>query len=279
MALIIVFHHPLRLLSLFAIITLREPPARFTLENYNFPFAVINGFIVISFMFLICSIIHLAGLIKKRLAIKLIAMSLVVASCSLVGHSIVLHRILKWATPASISILDPYTLIFDIDRRGWTSIQNVQFNDEFISNILEHRIKKYGDRPIIICADKRASFGIVRNVFQLCQNAGANDISLAKQIGFDRFTMPVFGGHAIPAEVDTNMVFTVSVERKHWELNGKRRTFGEMDKVLNDHMETQMNQWYQFRVANDAPYGAVTILLEALKNSHATNLVWQSLLH
>lgn len=272
MAYLVAFHYVMRLLFVFVMCTLKAPPDRLTLQNHNLPYDVINGFILISCLFLVCSAVHLSGVIRRRLTMKLIALSIVVASCCLVVNAITLRRILKYAAPESISILDPKTIIIDVDRRGWLSISNVQFNLATMNKILEFRLTQHPSNPIIICADRRAPFSTVLRIAESCQTAGATDVSLAKQIGFDRFTVPAFKDDTIPSDADT--VTTVLVQRDYVELNGRRLSFEEMDRVVNDYVKHQAGQWYDIKISDDAPYAYLTILLKAFQDYGATNVVW-----
>ncbi len=277
MALLLVFHYVIRYVSLFVMCTLEEPPARLTLENQNLPHEVINGFVLISCLFLVCSAVHLAGTIRRRLTIKLIALSLVVSSCCLIANSTTLRRILKSAAPESISILDPQTLIFDIDRRGWLSFHNFQMDLAMMNKVLEHRLKQRSSTPIIICPDRRTPFSAVWSVVGSCRAAGATDISLAEQTGFDRYPVPAFNGKTIPSDIETNRISTVLIGRDYFELNGRREKIRDMANIMNTQADHQTVHWYRIILSDDAPYVAVTILLNAFQDYDATNVVWESL--
>ncbi len=277
MAVLISFHYAMRVLLIFAICTLKEPPTRLTLQNHNFPHEVVNGFILISCLILVCSILHLAGAMRRRLATKLIAISLVVSSCCLIANSTILRSILKPAYPESIPKLDPQTIIIDIDRRGWISIHNCSVSLTSVKRVLEAPLKWRSSTPVIICADRRTRCSNVWSVVESCHESGATNISVARQEGFDRYDAPIFSEQSLPSDIQTNLVSSVFVYRHAFVLNDRIVNGRDMARVIGDHVTQRTGHWYSVEVAGDAPYENVLVLLHAFQRYGATNLAWEPL--
>jgi biopolymer transport protein ExbD len=276
MVILFAFHYAMRLLTIFAICTLKEPPTRLTLQNHNFPYEVIDGFILISCLILVCSAFHLVGSLRRRLAIKLIAISLVVSSCCLIANSTILRSILKSSSTHSIPKLDPTTLIFDVDKRGWLSLHNCSLSLTTINRLLESRFERFPPAPIIICADKRSHYRNVRELVDSCHTVGAMNISLARQEGFDRYAAPIFNEKSIPSNIPTNMVTCVEVGRRGVVLNGTPVSRRDMASVMSDYVKQRTGHWYSMKVTEDATCEYVLILLHSFQTHDVTNLVWDS---
>jgi biopolymer transport protein ExbD len=276
MAMLLSFHYAMRVLVIFSIVTLRES-TRLSTVNENFPYEALNGVVFISCLMLACSLAHLAGAIKRRWAIKLIATSLVVASCCLIANSTILRSILKSNDPRVITNLDPQTVIIDVDRRGWVSHDNYLLDKSTMQKLLESRLRTRSSTPVIICADRRAFCRDVWSVVETCHESGATDISLARQYGFDRYNAPVLNETSIPSNIPTNMVTSVEVGRSCFVLNGKPSMRRDMTGVMSDYVKRRTENWYSIDVAGDALYENVLVLLHVFQDSGATNLVWETL--
>lgn len=276
MAFLLAFHLVMREFMVFSIVTLRIP-FRLTTVNESMPYSVLNGFILIACLILACSLAHLAGAIGKRMAIKMISASLVISSCCLIANGMILRSILKSVDPLIIANLDPQTVIIDVDRRGWISLDNVYLNKSLMSKILERRFKQCSSTPIIICPERKSPCSKVWLMVDACHAAGATDISLAEESGFDRFKVPAFNDKTIPSDGEADTVTTVLVQRDYFELNGRREYLKEMNRVMSDYVKRQAGHWYNIKISDNAPYAAVTILLHAFQDYGATNVAWESL--
>jgi biopolymer transport protein ExbD len=74
---------------------------------------------------------------------------------------------------------DPRTMIIEVDRRGWLSINNVQLNKTQLTNIVQSRFNKFGMFPVMIRADRRAEHRHVRGVMDICTGVGIWQIDFA----------------------------------------------------------------------------------------------------
>lgn len=74
---------------------------------------------------------------------------------------------------------DPRTMVIEVDRRGWLSINNVQLNKAQLTNIVQARFNKFGMFPIFIRADRRAEHRHVRSVMDICTGVGIWQIDFA----------------------------------------------------------------------------------------------------
>jgi biopolymer transport protein ExbD len=74
---------------------------------------------------------------------------------------------------------DPRTMIIEVDRRGWLSINNVQLSKQQLSNIIQGRFNKFGMFPVMIRADRRAEHRHVRGVMDICTAIGIWQIDFA----------------------------------------------------------------------------------------------------
>jgi len=74
---------------------------------------------------------------------------------------------------------DPRTMIIEIDRRGWLSINNVQLNSNQLQNIIARRYGRFGTFPVMIRADRRTEHRHVRAVMDLCTEIGIWQIDFA----------------------------------------------------------------------------------------------------
>ncbi len=274
MAFLLAFHLVMRQMLIFSIVTLRMP-FRLTTVNESLPYEVLNGFVLIACLSLVCSLVHLVGAIRRRRAITLIAASLVISSCCLIANGVILRSILKSVDPQVVANLDPQTVIIDVDRRGWISVNNHFIDQTTMNGILESRIMKGASTPLIICAERRTPFHIVWSVVEACHAAGATDISLAEQSGFDRFNVSAFKEKTISSNIEPNRVTTVLVHRGYFEIDGKRLTARDMSGFMSDHVKHQTKHWYNIRISDEAPYAAVTLLLHSFQDYGATNVIWE----
>jgi len=74
---------------------------------------------------------------------------------------------------------DPRTMVIEVDRRGWLSINNVQLNRSQLEGIISRRYNRFGNFPVVIRADRRAEHRHVRAVMDLCTNVGIWQIDFA----------------------------------------------------------------------------------------------------
>ncbi len=74
---------------------------------------------------------------------------------------------------------DPRTMVIEVDRRGWLSINNVQLNRTQLGNIIARRYNRFGTFPVMIRADHRAEHRHVRAVMDLCTEIGIWQIDFA----------------------------------------------------------------------------------------------------
>jgi len=74
---------------------------------------------------------------------------------------------------------DPRTMIVEVDRRGWLSINNVQLNRQQLSDIIARRYRRFGRFPVMIRADRRTEHRHVRAVMDVCTEIGIWQIDFA----------------------------------------------------------------------------------------------------
>lgn len=74
---------------------------------------------------------------------------------------------------------DPRTMVVEVDRRGWLSINNCQLTERMLGDIIRQRFKRFGTYPVMIRADKRTKHKDVRKVMDLCTDVGIWRIDFA----------------------------------------------------------------------------------------------------
>jgi len=74
---------------------------------------------------------------------------------------------------------DPRTLVIEVDRRGWLSINSYQLTDAKLKNIIKHRYNRFGTYPIMIKADRNTKHKDVRKVMDICTDVGIWKIDFA----------------------------------------------------------------------------------------------------
>ena len=74
---------------------------------------------------------------------------------------------------------DPRTMVIEIDRRGFLSINNVQLNRSQLGSIISRRYSRFGTFPIMIRADAGTEHRHVRAVMDLCTGIGIWQIDFA----------------------------------------------------------------------------------------------------
>ena len=74
---------------------------------------------------------------------------------------------------------DKRTIIVEVDRRGWLSINNYQLTEAKLKGIIRSRYQKFGTFPIMIRADKRTKHKDVRKVMDICTDVGIWRIDFA----------------------------------------------------------------------------------------------------
>jgi len=75
---------------------------------------------------------------------------------------------------------DPTTIVVEVDRRGWISINNLALSEQQLGNIIGGRYRRLGKTfPIMIRADKNAQHKDVRKVMDICTAQGLWRIDFA----------------------------------------------------------------------------------------------------
>ncbi len=74
---------------------------------------------------------------------------------------------------------DPRTIVIEVDRRGWISINNLQLNDKKLRDIMLGRFQRLGTFPVMIRADKNTQHKDVRRVMDICTAVGIWRIDFA----------------------------------------------------------------------------------------------------
>jgi biopolymer transport protein ExbD len=74
---------------------------------------------------------------------------------------------------------DKRTLIIEVDKRGWLSINNFQLTEKKLHGIVRARFQKFGPYPIMIRADRRTQHKDVRKVMDICTAVGLWRIDFA----------------------------------------------------------------------------------------------------
>lgn len=74
---------------------------------------------------------------------------------------------------------DPRTIVIEVDRRGWISINNTQMNENMLRNIMLGRFHRLGTFPVMIRADKNTQHKDVRKVMDICTGVGIWRIDFA----------------------------------------------------------------------------------------------------
>jgi biopolymer transport protein ExbD len=74
---------------------------------------------------------------------------------------------------------DKRTMIVEVDRRGWLSINALQLNQDQLRTIIARRFSRYGTFPVMIRADRRAEHRHVRAVMDVCTEVGIWQIDFA----------------------------------------------------------------------------------------------------
>lgn len=74
---------------------------------------------------------------------------------------------------------DPRTMVVEVDKRGWISINNVQLTPSRLKSIVARRYGIFGMFPVMIRADRRTEHRHVRKVMDLCTEVGIWQIDFA----------------------------------------------------------------------------------------------------
>ena len=74
---------------------------------------------------------------------------------------------------------DKRTLVIEVDRRGWLSINSYQLDATKLRSMVKHRYNKFGMFPVMIKADKRTKHKDVRKVMDICTDVGIWKIDFA----------------------------------------------------------------------------------------------------
>jgi biopolymer transport protein ExbD len=74
---------------------------------------------------------------------------------------------------------NPLTMVIEVDKRGWLSINNVQFSETELKNVIRGRFKRLGPFPVMIRADYRTQHKDVRKVMDMCSETGIWRIDFA----------------------------------------------------------------------------------------------------
>jgi len=74
---------------------------------------------------------------------------------------------------------DPRTIVIEVDKLGWISINNLQLNDKTLRDIMLNRFQRMGTFPVMIRADKNTKHKDVRRVMDICTAVGIWRIDFA----------------------------------------------------------------------------------------------------
>ena len=74
---------------------------------------------------------------------------------------------------------DPRTLVIEVDKRGWLSINGAQLTMNQLHAIIKRRFNKFGTFPVMIRADRRTLHKDVRKVMDMCTQVGIWRIDFA----------------------------------------------------------------------------------------------------
>ena len=74
---------------------------------------------------------------------------------------------------------DQRTIIVEVDRRGWLSINNYQLTEAKLKEIIRQRFQKFGTFPVMIRADRKTKHKDVRKVMDVCTDVGLWRIDFA----------------------------------------------------------------------------------------------------
>lgn len=74
---------------------------------------------------------------------------------------------------------DPRTMIIEVDRRGWLSINNVQLSKGKLQDIIQGRYRRFGTFPVLVRADRNTEHRHVRAIMDLCTEVGIWQIDFA----------------------------------------------------------------------------------------------------
>ena len=74
---------------------------------------------------------------------------------------------------------DPRTLVVEIDKRGWLSINGAQLTMGQLKGIVKRRYNKFGTFPVMIRADRRTLHKEVKKVMDLLTDIGIWRIDFA----------------------------------------------------------------------------------------------------
>ena len=74
---------------------------------------------------------------------------------------------------------DPRTIVIEVDKRGWLSINSFQIKDSGLKGIIRQRYNKFGMFPVMIRADRRTKHKDVRKVMDICTEVGIWKIDFA----------------------------------------------------------------------------------------------------
>lgn len=74
---------------------------------------------------------------------------------------------------------DTHTIVIEVDRRGWISINNLQLSEKQLGDIMLGRYRRLGTFPVMIRADKNTKHKDVRRVMDICTAVGIWRIDFA----------------------------------------------------------------------------------------------------
>ena len=73
----------------------------------------------------------------------------------------------------------PQTLVIEVDRRGWISINNAQLTPERLRLIMQNRYNRMGVYPVMIRGDQRTPHAEIRKVMDIATAVGLWQIDFA----------------------------------------------------------------------------------------------------
>jgi biopolymer transport protein ExbD len=74
---------------------------------------------------------------------------------------------------------DPRTIVIEVDKRGWLSMNGAQMTTKQLKGIIKQRYNHFGAFPVMIRADRRTLHKDVRKVMDICSERGIWKIDFA----------------------------------------------------------------------------------------------------
>jgi biopolymer transport protein ExbD len=78
-----------------------------------------------------------------------------------------------------IEEMHPLTVVIEVDKKGRITMRSAPFSRKSLFGYLQSKYKRYGEYPILIRGDHRATHSHIRGVMDLCTSAGLWRINFA----------------------------------------------------------------------------------------------------